>query len=88
MMIKFYGVKYFSLFLLSVWKTWDIENRTFSSMVMVHGDNCQGNLDRQVKVNKYTLTHFMPLALSIPPENINNQRFSDTIRGYRKRPVA
>lgn len=43
--------------MLSVWKTWDIENQTFSSMVMVHGDNCQGNLDRQVKVSKYTLRY-------------------------------
>ena len=72
-MIKLYGVKYFLFFILSVWKTWDIENRTFSSMVMVHGDNCQGNLDRQVKVSKYALTHFMPLALSIPLKSMKKR---------------
>lgn len=35
---------------LGVWKSWEIENGTFDSMLMAHGDICQGNLDREIKV--------------------------------------
>ncbi|XP_066292316.1 N-acetylglucosamine-1-phosphotransferase subunit gamma-like isoform X1 [Branchiostoma lanceolatum] len=36
--------------ILGVWQEWEIENNTFTSMVMPEGDDCGGSRRRQVKV--------------------------------------
>ena len=37
--------------ILGVWKEWLIDGDNFTSMHMVHGDLCAGNLERETKVN-------------------------------------